>query len=228
MGRQTLRKGACPGLARCTPLLHAGGAPRQARRRRVCSDAGRAHTPARRRAGALTSCGGWGTTWTRCGRARGARVGHCPSRSCSASTLQFKTSQPEISAPSAHVTLHVCAIIIYPITHYLPTPQVEFILMGGTFMSLPPDYRDYFIRSLHDALSGARARRHPLASEVAARFEQRASVQHPPAPPLQPASSASTRPLNAPRTHPQATPPAACPRRSLTRRSRAPSERGGQ
>lgn len=26
--------------------------------------------------------------------------------------------------------------------------------MGGTFMSLPPDYRDYFIRNLHDALSG--------------------------------------------------------------------------
>lgn len=32
--------------------------------------------------------------------------------------------------------------------------QVEFILMGGTFMSLPLDYRDYFIRNLHDALSG--------------------------------------------------------------------------
>ena len=27
--------------------------------------------------------------------------------------------------------------------------------MGGTFMSLPADYRDYFVRSLHDALSGA-------------------------------------------------------------------------
>ncbi|KAG5035711.1 hypothetical protein JHK87_010621 [Glycine soja] len=32
--------------------------------------------------------------------------------------------------------------------------KVEFILMGGTFMSLPADYRDYFIRNLHDALSG--------------------------------------------------------------------------
>ncbi len=32
--------------------------------------------------------------------------------------------------------------------------QVEFILMGGTFMSLPADYRDYFVRNLHDALSG--------------------------------------------------------------------------
>ena len=26
--------------------------------------------------------------------------------------------------------------------------------MGGTFMSLPADYRDYFVRGLHDALSG--------------------------------------------------------------------------
>ena len=28
--------------------------------------------------------------------------------------------------------------------------------MGGTFMSLPEEYRDYFIRNLHDALSGKR------------------------------------------------------------------------
>jgi len=27
--------------------------------------------------------------------------------------------------------------------------------MGGTFMSLPAEYRDYFVRNLHDALSGA-------------------------------------------------------------------------
>ncbi|CAF2907715.1 unnamed protein product [Rotaria sp. Silwood2] len=32
--------------------------------------------------------------------------------------------------------------------------KVEFIVMGGTFMSLPETYRDYFIRSLHDACSG--------------------------------------------------------------------------
>ncbi|GFR51456.1 hypothetical protein Agub_g13865, partial [Astrephomene gubernaculifera] len=32
--------------------------------------------------------------------------------------------------------------------------KVEYILMGGTFMSLPPDYRDFFVRNLHDALSG--------------------------------------------------------------------------
>ncbi|XP_041358716.1 elongator complex protein 3 isoform X1 [Gigantopelta aegis] len=32
--------------------------------------------------------------------------------------------------------------------------KVEFIVMGGTFMSLSDEYRDYFIRNLHDALSG--------------------------------------------------------------------------
>ncbi|XP_077495434.1 elongator complex protein 3 isoform X1 [Amblyomma americanum] len=32
--------------------------------------------------------------------------------------------------------------------------KVEFIVMGGTFMCLPDEYRDRFIRSLHDALSG--------------------------------------------------------------------------
>ncbi|XP_058126353.1 elongator complex protein 3 [Anopheles ziemanni] len=32
--------------------------------------------------------------------------------------------------------------------------KVEFIVMGGTFMCLPEDYRDFFIRNLHDALSG--------------------------------------------------------------------------
>lgn len=36
--------------------------------------------------------------------------------------------------------------------------KVEFILMGGTFMSLPADYRDYFIRNLHDSLSGHTSR----------------------------------------------------------------------
>ena len=30
--------------------------------------------------------------------------------------------------------------------------------MGGTFMSLPADYRDYFVRNLHDALSGHTSR----------------------------------------------------------------------
>ncbi|KAL7274631.1 Elongator subunit [Rhizina undulata] len=32
--------------------------------------------------------------------------------------------------------------------------KVEYIIMGGTFMSLPESYRDWFIASLHNALSG--------------------------------------------------------------------------
>ena len=32
--------------------------------------------------------------------------------------------------------------------------KVEYIVMGGTFMSLPEDYRDAFISQLHNALSG--------------------------------------------------------------------------
>jgi elongator complex protein 3 len=32
--------------------------------------------------------------------------------------------------------------------------KVEYIIMGGTFMSLPEDYRNNFIAKLHDALSG--------------------------------------------------------------------------
>ena len=32
--------------------------------------------------------------------------------------------------------------------------KVEYIIMGGTFMSLPEDYRDNFISQLHNALSG--------------------------------------------------------------------------
>lgn len=32
--------------------------------------------------------------------------------------------------------------------------KVEFIVMGGTFMSLDEGYKDWFVRNLHDALSG--------------------------------------------------------------------------
>lgn len=32
--------------------------------------------------------------------------------------------------------------------------QVEFIVMGGTFMSMPEEYRNKFIAQLHNALSG--------------------------------------------------------------------------
>jgi len=32
--------------------------------------------------------------------------------------------------------------------------KVEYIIMGGTFMSLPEDYKNWFIANLHNALSG--------------------------------------------------------------------------
>ena len=32
--------------------------------------------------------------------------------------------------------------------------KVEFIIMGGTFMSMPEDYRSEFVAQLHNALSG--------------------------------------------------------------------------
>ena len=32
--------------------------------------------------------------------------------------------------------------------------KVEFIIMGGTFMSMPEDYRSKFVAQLHNALSG--------------------------------------------------------------------------
>lgn len=32
--------------------------------------------------------------------------------------------------------------------------KVEFIIMGGTFMSMPEDYRSRFVAQLHNALSG--------------------------------------------------------------------------
>ncbi|XP_075729263.1 elongator complex protein 3 isoform X1 [Rhipicephalus microplus] len=51
--------------------------------------------------------------------------------------------------------------------------KVEFIVMGGTFMCLPEDYRDRFIRSLHDALSG-----HTSSSVAeAVRYSERARTK---------------------------------------------------
>ncbi|KAF2902263.1 hypothetical protein ILUMI_03926 [Ignelater luminosus] len=51
--------------------------------------------------------------------------------------------------------------------------KVEFIVMGGTFMSLPEDYRDYFIRNLHDALSGHRSN----SVEEAVKYSERSNVK---------------------------------------------------
>lgn len=51
--------------------------------------------------------------------------------------------------------------------------KVEFIVMGGTFMALAEEYRDYFIRNLHDALSGHTSNN--VAEAV--RFSERSSTK---------------------------------------------------
>ncbi|XP_074595322.1 elongator complex protein 3 [Brevipalpus obovatus] len=51
--------------------------------------------------------------------------------------------------------------------------KVEFIVMGGTFMSLPEDYRDYFIRNLHDALSGHTS----VSVDEAVRFSEKSRIK---------------------------------------------------
>ncbi|KAJ8980290.1 hypothetical protein NQ317_005210 [Molorchus minor] len=51
--------------------------------------------------------------------------------------------------------------------------KVEFIVMGGTFMSLPEDYRDYFIRNLHDALSGHKS----SSVEEAVKYSERSNTK---------------------------------------------------
>lgn len=51
--------------------------------------------------------------------------------------------------------------------------KVEFIVMGGTFMALDEEYRDYFIRNLHDALSG-----HTSSSvEEAVRYSEKSKTK---------------------------------------------------
>lgn len=42
----------------------------------------------------------------------------------------------------------------YTSKHSLMSLEVEFIIMGGTFMSMPEEYRNKFIAQLHNALSG--------------------------------------------------------------------------
>lgn len=51
--------------------------------------------------------------------------------------------------------------------------KVEFIVMGGTFMSLDAEYRDYFIRNLHDALSGHCSR----SVKEAVRYSEHSSMK---------------------------------------------------
>ena len=51
--------------------------------------------------------------------------------------------------------------------------KVEFIVMGGTFLSLDKDYKDYFIRNLHDALSGY----HSQSVEESIRYSEHAKTK---------------------------------------------------
>ena len=51
--------------------------------------------------------------------------------------------------------------------------KVEFIVMGGTFMSLDKRYKDYFIRNLHDALSGHRS----SSVEEAVRYSEQSAMK---------------------------------------------------
>jgi len=51
--------------------------------------------------------------------------------------------------------------------------KVEFIVMGGTFLSLDREYKDYFIRNLHDALSGY----HSRSVEESIRYSEQASTK---------------------------------------------------
>ncbi|CEH16781.1 histone acetyltransferase elp3 [Ceraceosorus bombacis] len=53
------------------------------------------------------------------------------------------------------------------------TDKVEFIVMGGTFMSLPQDYRDEFIAQLHNSLSGWTGK----DVDEAVRFSERSSTK---------------------------------------------------
>mmetsp|Transcript_37446 Transcript_37446/g.81972 ORF Transcript_37446/g.81972 Transcript_37446/m.81972 type:complete len:601 (-) Transcript_37446:30-1832(-) len=51
--------------------------------------------------------------------------------------------------------------------------KVEYIVMGGTFMSLDRKYKDYFIRNLHDALSG----HHSSTVEEAIRYSEQSTTK---------------------------------------------------
>lgn len=53
------------------------------------------------------------------------------------------------------------------------TDKVEYIIMGGTFMSLPDSYRDEFIMKLHDALSGHHSSTVAEAVAVSAESKQK-------------------------------------------------------
>jgi len=61
----------------------------------------------------------------------------------------------ELSSSRHWVTAWTRYLNHFSLFHTGPIPcQVEFIVMGGTFMSMPEDYRNTFVAQLHNALSG--------------------------------------------------------------------------
>lgn len=67
--------------------------------------------------------------------------------------LQTRHRVEQVKPDSSFIIMNIIMILkLKQLGHSVD--KVEFIVMGGTFMALPEDYRDYFIRNLHDALSG--------------------------------------------------------------------------
>jgi len=69
---------------------------------------------------------------------------------CAPACMRLKVEYSE--GEYTHTKADFCLFQLKQLGHSID--KVEFIVMGGTFMCLPEDYRDYFIRNLHDALSG--------------------------------------------------------------------------
>jgi elongator complex protein 3 len=70
-----------------------------------------------------------------------------------------------------HCLYHLAPGLFYFISANVH-PSVEYIVMGGTFLSLDREYKDYFIRNLHDALSGHTS--HSVAEAIA--FSEQSST----------------------------------------------------
>ena len=70
-------------------------------------------------------------------------------------TTHMNKLEGELSSSRRWVTAWTRYLSIFISAHTVPTSyQVEFIIMGGTFMSMPEDYRNTFVAQLHKALSG--------------------------------------------------------------------------
>jgi hypothetical protein len=86
------------------------------------------------------------------GLATKPKLGGCPIPTCSCPTAAAPAAAAAPRRYNPYVQARSRVDQLRKLGHSVD--KVEFILMGGTFMSLPADYRDYFVRNLHDALSG--------------------------------------------------------------------------